>query len=235
MEGFWPAPRSLRYLLEDGEVTPTAYALLHYLAEAGADRPQGVAASYVQLARLLGVGEKTISRALGALRDRGLIGFDLRQGQRKPFRVHLGPNLRPGSREPMSEQRSDVASDVGVQHDRRDPDRTRGAGTDGTSDSGTACPAPTKTKTKETGPAPLALAFDAYLAAGGSLELGEWRGALARQATSLLRNGVDPVVVRAAAAALGRERAFPGYLKQRAESLQAAGGPCTWEGLIGRG
>ena len=35
----------------------------------------------------------------------------------------------------------------------------------------------------------------------------------------------------AAAAQLGREHGFPGYLTQRADALEASGGPCSWDGL----
>jgi hypothetical protein len=37
--------------------------------------------------------------------------------------------------------------------------------------------------------------------------------------------------ILAAAGELGRAREFPGYLRQRAEALEAAGGPCSWDGL----
>ncbi len=73
--------------------------------------------------------------------------------------------------------------------------------------------------------------MNAYLAAGGSLELDEWRGALAKQSTLLRRKAVDERVILAAAGQLGREREFPGYLTKRAASLAADGGPCSWEGL----
>jgi hypothetical protein len=94
-----------------------------------------------------------------------------------------------------------------------------------------------KRKEEATGPASPATAniqtktADAYLAAGGSLELDEWRGALARQATALAKRGVAERTIVAAAGKLGRAREFPGYLRQRAEALEAAGGPCSWDGL----
>jgi len=72
---------------------------------------------------------------------------------------------------------------------------------------------------------------EAYLAAGGSLELAEWRGALARSAAGLAKRGTSETLILAAARQLGRERAFPGYLKQRAEQLEAEGGACSWHGL----
>jgi hypothetical protein len=76
-----------------------------------------------------------------------------------------------------------------------------------------------------------ASAAGAYMAAGGSLELNEWRSALARHAATLEKRGVDERVILAAARALGRTREFPGYLSQRAAELEQQGGPCGWQGL----
>lgn len=73
--------------------------------------------------------------------------------------------------------------------------------------------------------------FDAYIACGGSLDLERDRKALARNAKSLIDDGVPLDTVVAAARDLGRERTFPGYLKQRVAELAAAGGPCAWHGL----
>jgi hypothetical protein len=73
--------------------------------------------------------------------------------------------------------------------------------------------------------------FDAYLEAGGSLEGDKSRGALAQHTTSLAKAGMDEGVIVAAAGALGRESAFPGYLTQRARELAAKGGPCRWDGM----
>ena len=74
-------------------------------------------------------------------------------------------------------------------------------------------------------------AAEAFLTAGGSLELDEWRGALAQHASRLARRGIPERTILAAAAQLGREHSFPGYLTQRADALEAAGGPCAWDGL----
>jgi hypothetical protein len=74
-------------------------------------------------------------------------------------------------------------------------------------------------------------AAEAYLEAGGSLDLDEWRGALVRQASTLAKRGVSERTILAAAHKLGRERGFPGYLAQRAEAIEESGGPCSWEGL----
>jgi hypothetical protein len=73
-------------------------------------------------------------------------------------------------------------------------------------------------------------ALEAYLAHGGSLELDGWRGALTRHAKTLVERGTDERTILAAAADLARQRAFPGYLTQRADEILATGGPCAWEG-----
>lgn len=74
-------------------------------------------------------------------------------------------------------------------------------------------------------------AFDAYVGAGGSVGLDEWRGALARNADALFKAGLDELVILAACRELGRGKEFPGYLRQRAEKIAAEGGPCAWNGL----
>lgn len=73
-----------------------------------------------------------------------------------------------------------------------------------------------------------AQAIDAYRDHGGTLELTGWKDALIGQVATLSRNGCDERTILAACSDLGRARTFPGYLKQRAEQLAAAGGPCQW-------
>jgi phage replication O-like protein O len=68
---------------------------------------------------------------------------------------------------------------------------------------------------------------DAYCGAGGNLELDSWRGSLLRQATELAKKHPEDLIL-AAAASLGREQEFPGYLKQRVAELKENGGPCQW-------
>ncbi len=94
--GFWRAPRWLPQLLEDRVVTPTGFALLTYLAVKGADREEGLAVSYAALAAVLDCTTKTVSRALKRLRDAELVDYTIRQGQRSPFRLHLGARVRWG-------------------------------------------------------------------------------------------------------------------------------------------
>lgn len=74
-------------------------------------------------------------------------------------------------------------------------------------------------------------AFDAYLSTGGQLTLERERGTLARTVTAALRADTEPTTILAACRSLGRERAFPGLLKQRVAELVAAGGPCANGGL----
>jgi hypothetical protein len=75
------------------------------------------------------------------------------------------------------------------------------------------------------------LAVDAYCGSCGSLELAEWRGSLVRQVKDLAAAGTEERIVLAACSSLGKERAFPGYLKQRVSELEEAGGPCERDGL----
>jgi hypothetical protein len=75
MGGWWKAPRALARMLAEGQLTLNAYALLHFLAESGADR-EPIAVSNRQLADALDVSPKTIRRALVDLRSKGLIAFD---------------------------------------------------------------------------------------------------------------------------------------------------------------
>jgi hypothetical protein len=74
-------------------------------------------------------------------------------------------------------------------------------------------------------------AFRAYRSHGGNLTLEKERNVLARSVTSLLDEGVDANAIIAAAGDLGRERSFPGYLKQRVKELTENGGPCKHRGL----
>jgi hypothetical protein len=95
-------------LLEDGDVPVTAWALLHYLAEAGGDR-EGVSTTYDDLARLLRVHERTVRRSLDRLRELELVCFEVGQGRRQPFRIALGERARVSSTAPPT---SDTASDT---------------------------------------------------------------------------------------------------------------------------
>jgi DNA-binding MarR family transcriptional regulator len=87
---FWMMPRRLAKLLEDGEITRTEWALLAYIGAAtgGLD---GISVTLDHLAALLDVSSKTVSRALAKLGPLGLLEADLVQGQRRPFRLRLGP------------------------------------------------------------------------------------------------------------------------------------------------
>src|SRR5438105_4508006 len=91
MEPFWMAARRMRRLLEDGEVTATEFALLMYVGVADGER-EGVTMTLGHLAGLLDCSPRTARRALAKLRDLGLVSSDLRQGQRSPFRLLLGPS-----------------------------------------------------------------------------------------------------------------------------------------------
>src|SRR6266404_4514551 len=125
------APRRLQTLLEDGEVTPTEFALLMYVGLADGEF-DGIATTLDHLSALLSCSTKTISRALAKLGRLGLVVSDLRQGQRTPFRVRLGePALASdqatsdttSDTDPPREVRSAVRSDLGhaARADSRDP------------------------------------------------------------------------------------------------------------------
>jgi hypothetical protein len=115
-EGFWRAPRWLRRLLEDGELTPTEYGIVHYVAEAGGDRDFGYSTTYGHLAAVFQVHKDTIRHALPRLRDElELLDFKTKRGSPKPFRIRLGTRLRvtdpPVRPEVAPEVTSDATSD----------------------------------------------------------------------------------------------------------------------------
>jgi hypothetical protein len=72
--------------------------------------------------------------------------------------------------------------------------------------------------------------IDAYLAAGGSLELAKWRDALIGQAHLLTRKGYGDAEILDAARQLAREGRFPGFLQEAATTLRETGGFCSWQG-----
>jgi hypothetical protein len=76
-----------------------------------------------------------------------------------------------------------------------------------------------------------ARAVSAYRSAGGSLELTRDRLALVRSVKLLVDQGADDELILAACGKLGRERTFPGYLKQAVAELRQQGGVCAWNGL----
>ena len=68
--GFWKAPRELARMLAERELTVSAYALLHFLGESGADRPQGLATSNGFLAESLDLSDSTVRRGLSPWREK---------------------------------------------------------------------------------------------------------------------------------------------------------------------
>ena len=75
MAGFWKAPRELASMLARRELTATAYTLLHFVAESGADRAEGFVTTNAYLAEALEVSAKMIRRALLLLRTQRLVTF----------------------------------------------------------------------------------------------------------------------------------------------------------------
>lgn len=93
MGGFWKAPRALVQLLAERRLTPTAYALLNVVAQAGADRPDGLVTTNGLLASLLDVSDSTIRRALRALREADLIAYEKHE-RRAAFTIRTTAHLR---------------------------------------------------------------------------------------------------------------------------------------------
>jgi hypothetical protein len=97
--GFWKAPKALVHLLAERELTVSAYTLLHFVAESGADRPDGYTTTNEYLAVALEMSDKTVRRALVALREQGLV--DYRDHERIPlFTIRTGETLRSLLRSP---------------------------------------------------------------------------------------------------------------------------------------
>jgi hypothetical protein len=80
-------------MLARRELTFNAYALLHYLVAAGADRDDGVVTSHGALADVTDLSTKTVGRALRSLRDAGLIDYD-DHARVATFTVRTGDTLR---------------------------------------------------------------------------------------------------------------------------------------------
>jgi phage replication O-like protein O len=72
-------------------------------------------------------------------------------------------------------------------------------------------------------------AIDAYRSTGGNID-GRSRGALARSVKALLAAGFHSATITAAAMELGRDGEFPAqsYLREKADEIRDAGGPCYW-------
>jgi hypothetical protein len=95
----------------EGKLTARAYELLHFLAESGADRPEGTATSVAYLRDALGGGNATVRRTLERLRDLGLIDYADHAG-RAIFTVRTTPALAALADEPRSQPRSKPPGDL---------------------------------------------------------------------------------------------------------------------------
>jgi hypothetical protein len=155
-EPYWRAPRRLARMLEDSEITATEFAIVNYIAEAGADRPDGVSTSYEGLARIFGVHTKTVSRALIHLCELEMVTYSLRRGQRTPFRIRTGDavalrTLEGGSMsEVVSEVVSYVSKPVSEVDDHLKPASDNGKAPPSTSDTGEVVSEHTETDTETT-------------------------------------------------------------------------------------
>jgi hypothetical protein len=141
--GFWKAPRALVRMLAQRELTPSAYTLLHVIAESGADREQGIVTSNGFLSDTLGWHERTVRRTLRALRALGFIAFDDHPGV-ATFVVRISdtvaalecePRTQPRTQprtsgvEVLSEVASDTASDTPALAGGREPAPAAGSRT----------------------------------------------------------------------------------------------------------
>jgi hypothetical protein len=107
--GFWKAPKQLARLRAEGRLTARAYELVHFLAESGADRPEGFATSVGWLIDALGGSDSTMRRTLRALRDFDLIAYEDHSG-RAVFVVKTTSTLADLADGPRSQPRSKPAS-----------------------------------------------------------------------------------------------------------------------------
>jgi hypothetical protein len=80
VSGFWKAPRDLARMRAEGALSASAYELLHFIAESGADRPQGLQTSVGYLIDALGFSDTTARRALKRLRALDLISYENHSG-----------------------------------------------------------------------------------------------------------------------------------------------------------
>jgi hypothetical protein len=113
--GFWKAPRALAHLLARRRLTPTGYALVNFVGQLGGDRPDGIVTTTGFLAGSLGVSERTVRRALHALRREGFLAFDDHRGS-ATFQVRTTPALQALASADVaatSDTRSDTGWDTG--------------------------------------------------------------------------------------------------------------------------
>ena len=101
MDGFWMAPKALAQLLAERKLTQPAYLLLHFLAESGADRPEGFATSSGWLVSATGLGKRTVRRRLRELREKHLIDYPDHE-RVATFTVHIDPELWKRLRPPLA-------------------------------------------------------------------------------------------------------------------------------------
>jgi hypothetical protein len=118
--GFWKAPRALVQLLAERKLTPSAYTLLNVVAQSGADRPGGFATTNGFLASLLEVNERTVRRALQALRATDLLDYDDHE-RRAVFTIRTADTLRTMEGASMSAGMSAATADTPASAAGRDP------------------------------------------------------------------------------------------------------------------
>jgi DNA-binding transcriptional ArsR family regulator len=108
--GYWRAPKALPRLVAEGELTWTGYALLHFIAESGADWPEGLVTSNGSLADATRLSDRTVRRRLRELREKHLVEYEDHE-RVATFTIHLGPRIQMLLRPPLgSPETPDVAA-----------------------------------------------------------------------------------------------------------------------------
>jgi hypothetical protein len=144
MAGFWKNPRALFWMLVNGNLSTSEWAVLSAVGQAGADRTDGVVATIELLARALRLNERTVRRALRSLRARGLVAYDdhpgsiafvVRTTRELAALCEAEPRTQLGHSSDIDPPPvSEVASDMPASAAGRDPALTAGSAADATSD-----------------------------------------------------------------------------------------------------
>jgi hypothetical protein len=125
MAGFWKAPRALARMLAQRWLTPSEYSLLNFVAQSGADRPEGFVTTNGLLATVLGVNEKTVRRGLRSLREKDLVDFDDHE-RIAAFTIRTADALRTLEGVSMSAPMSAGSADIHAQTEPRKPASQKG-------------------------------------------------------------------------------------------------------------
>jgi hypothetical protein len=118
--GFWKAPRVLARMRAERVLTASAYTLINFLGQSGADRPEGIVTTNGYLASTLEISDKSVRRSLHDLRDLGLIKYTDHAGV-APFRVRTSVTDWESMTDPVTEPVTDVTSVTPAELTLREP------------------------------------------------------------------------------------------------------------------